>query len=276
MDIINSIHNEDCRLTMQHMIDEGIRADIILTSPPYGTSRGYYNDNGLNWNQRKYDTYADRLSSDEYIDWIVGVLNLCEQCLKPNGVLLLNLSYSNDCKSKGSDLDRLIITLSKIISETAFTIADRIIWKKDRAIPNSTSPNKLTRIAEDVYVLCRKTEKDTYICNKTAKSTSSRGQQYYTSIQNYVEARNNDGYCKLNKATYSVELCRKLLMIYAKQGMLVYDPFIGTGTTAVACIELGLDYIGSEISEAQCEYASQRLTGNTINLSLDLAILNNL
>ena len=39
----------------------------------------------------------------------------------------------------------------------------------------------------------------------------------------------------------------------------VYDPFIGTGTTAVACKEFGCKYIGSELSKAQCEYARERI-----------------
>lgn len=47
---------------------------------------------------------------------------------------------------------------------------------------------------------------------------------------------------------------------YAKGNDLwVYDPFMGSGTTAVACQRMGLNYIGSEISAAQVEYAKKRL-----------------
>lgn len=63
----------------------------------------------------------------------------------------------------------------------------------------------------------------------------------------------------VNKATYSSELCEKLLSIYAKERMTVYDPFIGTGTTAVAAKKLGMKYIGSEISPKQCSYAESRI-----------------
>lgn len=45
---------------------------------------------------------------------------------------------------------------------------------------------------------------------------------------NFIEAKNNDGSCPY-KATYSTELCTKLLDIYAPIGSVVYDPFIGTG-----------------------------------------------
>lgn len=81
----------------------------------------------------------------------------------------------------------------------------------------------------------------------------------YENIFNFIEAKNNDGPCPYNKATYSSELCHKLLDIYAMPNALVYDPFIGSGTTAVACKERGLNCIGSEISYQQCMWAENRL-----------------
>ena len=76
---------------------------------------------------------------------------------------------------------------------------------------------------------------------------------------NFIEAKNNDGACKLNKATYSSDLCIGLLSLYGKEGCTVYDPFNGTGTTGVACKKLDMNYFGSEISEAQVEYSIDRI-----------------
>lgn len=84
----------------------------------------------------------------------------------------------------------------------------------------------------------------------------------------FVEAKNNDGACSYNKATYSSELCEKLLNIYAKPYGVVYDPFIGTGTTAVACKRMGIDCIGSEISKKQVEFAINRLNKEDEQLTL--------
>ena len=83
--------------------------------------------------------------------------------------------------------------------------------------------------------------------------------QIHEVIDYFVDAENNDGKCELNQATYSTELCVKLLDIYCKKGWVVYDPFMGTGTTANACVEYGCQYIGSELSAAQCEYANERV-----------------
>ena len=59
--------------------------------------------------------------------------------------------------------------------------------------------------------------------------------------------------------TYSSDLCKQLLNIYCPENGIVYDPFIGTGTTAVACKELNREYIGSEISKNQCKWANDRI-----------------
>ena len=85
-------------------------------------------------------------------------------------------------------------------------------------------------------------------------------------IFNFIEAPNNDGSNKLNKATYSSELCEKLLSIYAHDGMSVYDPFMGTGTTAIACEKMNMEWcFGSELSEAQVEYSKNRLEEFRLN-----------
>ena len=141
-------------------------------------------------------------------------------------------------------------------------IAEMITWKKKSALPNNVSHNKLTRIIEPVFVICRKNEYKTYNANKQVKSISTTGQKYYENIYNFIEAANNDRSCNLNKATYSSDLCVQLLEIYSKKDAIVYDPFMGTGTTAIACEKYGNENmmcIGSELSEAQVEYSKNRL-----------------
>ena len=141
-----------------------------------------------------------------------------------------------------------------------FTVADCIIWKKKSALPNNSSSNKLTRICEYIFVLCRKDEYQTFKCNKKVKSYSKTGQKYYENIFNFIEAKNNDGSCSLNKATFSSELVEKLLDIYStSDNDIVLDPFMGTGTTAVGCKNRNKHFIGFELSSAQVEYANKRL-----------------
>ena len=251
------IRNEDCFDTMKSISP----VDIILTSPPYNTNKKAGKSHTLtntkvqeeHYQYVRYDAFVDNFTNEEYMDFTRKLFCTFDTVLKPDGCVLYNLSYGAE------NTDGMFQAVNAVICDTPFTIADVIVWKKSNALPNSTSKNRLTRIWEFVFVFCRKTELKTFSMNKQIKSYRKTGQPAYENIINLIEARNNDGTCPLNKATYSSELCEKLLSLYARKEATVYDPFIGSGTTAVACMRLNLNCIGSEISQAQCEYAKDRL-----------------
>lgn len=259
---MSKIHYEciDCFDFMNKMIRYNFQPNIILTSPPYNTGRPSNSERSRADNEGRYDIHIDNMSAKDYRNWCVSLFNKFDEVLCENGVVLWQVSYGNDASVNTESIGLLWGCLSDIIDNTNFTIADRLVWKKSSAMPNNASHNKLTRITEDIYVFCRKKEFKTFHANKTISSVSEKtGQKYYNNIFNFIEAKNNDGTCKLNKATYSSELCEKLLSIYARGGDKIYDPFMGTGTTGVACYKMGLDCYGSELSDAQVEYSKQRL-----------------
>lgn len=250
-------YNEDCFETMNKMIGKDYKVDVVLTSPPYATSRSkVQTDKALETYNRRYDICLDSMTEEEYSDWTVKLFNKFDKVLSKDGVVLYNVSYGNE------NPDAMWLALLSVIKETPFRIADTIIWKKKSALPNNVG-NKLTRITEFVFVFCRKTEYKTFFINKKVKTVrQDTGQKYYESVYNFIEAPNNDGACKLNKATYSSDLCLKLLELYARQKCVVYDPFMGTGTTGIACMRMNSDYdmtcVGSELSEAQVDYSCER------------------
>ena len=258
---IGTIYNEDCNVTMDtHLTTNSI--DCILTSPPYCTSNRAGKKSTITlktstssyYPSLRYDMFNDNMTTEEYIDWSVSLFNKFDNILKENGCILYNISYSS------SNRDMMFLVIASIIQKTNFSIMDMIGWKKHNALPNNISPNKLTRIFEPVFVFARKDESNTFICNKKVASIREKtGQKSYENIFNFIDAKNNDGVCKLNRATYSSELCEKLLNIYVRKGMTVYDPFMGSGTTAVACKRLGIKCFGSEISNEQCKYATNRI-----------------
>lgn len=253
------IYNEDCKMTMAHMKPKSV--DIILTSPFYNTNKKAGNKSTLKNTSTKngdypwtrYDYHIDNMTNEQYDDYTVDLFCLFDRILKPNGVILYNMSYGND------NTGNMISAVNSVLRKTPFMLADIIVWKKKNALPNNCSSNRLTRIVEFIYVFCRATEGGNFYTNKKVVSTRANGQKMYENIFNFVEAANNDGPCPLNKATYSTELCKKLLSIYCPLNGIVYDPFMGTGTTAVACEEMGLQWIGSEISANQVEYANNRI-----------------
>lgn len=262
VDLKNKIFVEDCFETMNKIKDNEI--SIILTSPPYNTARNGNTELSRKNHWSRYDVYVDTGSHEEYKQWTQNLFNEFDRILCENGVILYNINYGSDGKS--CSCDDLIDTIHSISTNTNFMVADILVWKKNSALPNNSSSNKCTRIFEFIFILCRKSENKTFTSNKQVKSISSKGQKYYTNMFNYIEAPNNDGSCNLNKATFSSDLVFKLLEMYAGDNSgIVYDPFMGTGTTAVGVklfnkkYEKNYSYLGSELSADQVKFAENRI-----------------
>ena len=250
---INKIYNENCKETLNKLENKSI--DGIITSPPYNinTERSdcYYN-NGY--------SELDGLSENDYLEVRTNEFKEFSRVIKDKGVICYNISYAKE----NPILPTLLV--AKIHNETDLTIADIICWKKTNAIPFQTSPTKLSRITELIYVFVKKLELHTFQTNKeVSKINEKTGQKFYKNYVNYIEARNNDGYiCKL-KASYSQDLCNQLINIYFKKGSLIYDPFTGIGTTQLSCIENECDYLGSELTKEHFDVAIKRIVGKYLN-----------
>ena len=256
------IYCESCLDTMKRLIDCGDKVDIILTSPPYGNSTSVGDkrkQDDLNDSKHgshvRYDEYNDDISVDEYYSFIKNVFINFDKILTEGGVILYNFSYSTQ------NVERTKMywdILNMINNETNFIIVDQISWKKRCALPIHAH-NKLSRLCENVFVIARKTEYYTFKANKKVSKVVNNV-NFYDYVVNFIEAPNNDGCQSLNKACFSTELVLKLLKLYCySKDLIVYDPFMGTGTTANACIIYGCHYLGSELSKKQCDYAIKRL-----------------
>jgi site-specific DNA-methyltransferase (adenine-specific) len=235
--LINQIFCEDNLTTMYRIPDKFISG--IITSPPYnlGTKRKdcYYN-NGY---QSK-----DNLTQEEYISVRLKEFKEFERIMKDDGVICYNISYHNE----NPILPTLLI--SEIHNQTGLTVADIITWKKKSALPFQTSPTKLSRICELIYVIVKKDRLHDFRTNKVVSSINQKTKQkFYKNYTNLIEAHNNDGINSKLKASFSEDLVYKLFNIYFSQDSLIYDPFSGIGTTARACQKSGRQFIGSEIDK---------------------------
>lgn len=253
----SSIYNEDCLVTMSRMPIGAV--GMVLTSPPYNTSRdcGRYTlaDAKTGYPSYRYDQHSDGMTDEEYEAWTVKLFLEFARVVNLGGCVLYNLSYGRNGASA------MLRTVARVTGETPWRCFDILYWKKRNALPDNQSRNRLTRIVEPVFVFVREGEEKVFHANKRQTSLRASGQAMYSPIFNVFEAANNDGENKLNKAAFSTEFVSRLLDIYAQPEVVVYDPFCGTGTTAVACRQRGLDFVGSEISAAQCAFAERRLQG---------------
>lgn len=245
--MINQIFNEDNLSTMMRIPDKTISG--IITSPPYNITtkrKDIYYNNGYSDN--------DNLTEEEYLEVRTNEFKEFSRIISDRGVICYNISYHNE----NPILPTLLI--SKIHNETDLTIADIITWKKSNAIPFQTSPTKLSRLCELVYVIVKKEHLHDFITNKEiSKINEKTNQKFYKNYVNIIEAKNNDGVkCKL-KASYSEEFVEKLMNIYFPEESLIYDPFMGIATTARACKKNNRNFIGSELDKEHYEIGNELL-----------------
>jgi len=244
---INRIYNEACLLTLKKLKSKSI--DGIITSPPYNinTERSdmYYN-NGY--------SDIDGLTEIDYLKLRFKEFYQFSRVLKSRGVICYNISYAKENPILP------ILLLSRIHADTNLTLAGIITWKKPNAIPFQTSPTKLSRITELIYVIVNKNHLHNFKTNKIVSKTNEKiSQKFYKNYTNYIEDANNDGYkCKL-KASYSQELWRELIKIYFPKGSLIYDSFSGIGTTELACIDQGCNFLGSELDTELYKIGKNRI-----------------
>lgn len=253
------IRNEDCRKTIKHMKQKGIKVDCVITSPPYNISRRIGDKQRQLKNREKlYKYYDDTLNWNEYEDFLQSVLSGCLSVLKKDGVILLNMSYATNVET-GATATKMLRAILNICFNLQLEVADIVCWKKKSALPNNRNKNKCTRICEYIFVLCREKEYCTFKSNK--REIQGKVYTSYSNMFNYFEAKNNDGKNEYNSATFSIEMVVNLLNMYVRDNSIVYDPFAGTCTTAVACKgeNRNIKCICSEIDKEQCEYGKERL-----------------
>jgi DNA modification methylase len=164
---MNQIFNENNMVTMSRMESNSISG--VITSPPYNISSKrkdmYYNTGYSD---------IDNLTTDEYLEVRTNEFKEFDRIIKNDGVILYNMSYIHENPS----LPHLLI--NKVISETNLTLADVIYWKKGNSIPFQTSPTKLSRIVEPVYVFVHKDSLTNFKTNKkVSKINPKTGQKFY-------------------------------------------------------------------------------------------------
>jgi DNA modification methylase len=246
----NKIFNEDNIITMSNISDKSISG--IITSPPYNIStrrKDTYYDNGY--------SHLDGLSEEEYLKLRINEFKEFSRIIEDRGVICYNLSYHNE----NPILPTLLMT--RIHQETDLTLADMITWKKSTALPFQTSPTKLSRICEQIYIIVKKEHLHDFRANKRiSKINEKTGQKFYKNYVNLVEAKNNDSIKTKLKATYSEDLVTKLISIYFPEDSLIYDPFMGIGTTARACLKNKRKFIGSELCKDHYDTSIKYIKNN--------------
>jgi site-specific DNA-methyltransferase (adenine-specific) len=239
---LDKIYNMDCITGMQMLPDNSV--DLIVTSPPYNI--------GID-----YDVYEDDKSWDEYYSWCEKWLRECYRVLKKDGgrICLDHYLSLGTSKYRTSPISTLYTIMEKIGFKhhsiavwTDITLAKRTAWGSylKASAPYINSP--FEGILIDYKENWKKSEKGISTIEKDDFVKLTRG---VWDIK--TETRG------LTKANFSLDLPTKAINLLSYDGDVILDPFIGSGTTAVAAKKLNRHYIGFEISENYCKIAENRL-----------------
>lgn len=242
----NIIYNEDCLVTMSKIEDNSI--DLIVTSPPY--NKGFYADKnakksdkvwgGLNGRKIAYDVYGDDMSPLDYEKWQKEVISECIRILKPSGSLFYN---HKDIIYKG------LIVPPKWVYD--FKVRQQIIW--DRQSSCMIDPHYFMPANEWIYWIV-KDEKKVFF----DKSQSI----FRTNIWRMNVDKNP------HPAPFPEIMAGNIIKCCSKENDIIYDPFMGSGTTAIQSIKQKRKYIGSEISEKYIDMANKRIAQEISQLTL--------
>jgi len=212
----------------------GERADLCFTSPPYNGNTTMYDYIIVDGKKKRKDktlyedNETDNKTSEEYVAFLHSVLDLCFQFV--NGYIFWNINYN--AKSRFEYIES--------IYPYRHNLEETIVWKKN-AIPTA---NGFTRNFEFIFML--KTDEELGHLNKE-----------YDVVHTIWDVNNSGSQQDTHKACFPVELPEKAIGISDKT-KLVYDPFLGSGTTLIACERLGRKCRAIEISPAYCAVAIQR------------------
>lgn len=218
--------------------------DLIVTSPPYGVDI-------------KYESYDDSVPYNRYLDFTREWLERCYSFAKDDGRLCLNVPLD---KNKGGQ-QSVGADITCIAKEIGWKYHSTIIWNEQNISRRTAWGSWLSASApfviapvEVIIVLYKKMWKKTH----KGKSDIIRKDfiEWTNGVWNFSgESKNRVGH----PAPFPVELPRRCIKLFSYVGDTVLDPFLGSGTTLLACLETERAGIGIEMNKSYCDIAIKRL-----------------
>ena len=210
--------------------------ELVVTSPPYNlknsTGNGMKDSRGGKWSNAAlingYSDYDDNMPYDEYVKWQRLCLTEMMRIIPENGAIF----YNHKWRVQGG----LLQDRHEIVS--GFPVRQIIIWKRKGGI--NFNPGYFLPTYEVIYLITKPKF-------KLAKKANSYGDVWEFS----QEFKNK------HPAPFPLELIERI--ISSTNAEIILDPFMGSGTTAVAAKNLNRQFVGIDISPKYCEMAKKRL-----------------
>lgn len=238
-DAINIIHNKSSK-RMYHLPDNSVH--LMVTSPPYNVGK----------------EYDDDLTEQEYSDLLYSVWQETWRVLAPGGRACVNIA--NLGRKPYIPLNAMI---SHQMIEIGFLMRGEIIWNKSASAGTSCawgswkSPSNPVLRDTHEYILIF--SKDQFNCPANGRISTITKDEFLEYTKSVWTFPTESAKRVNHPSPFPVELPRRLIQLYTYENDLILDPFMGSGTTAVAALKSGRSYIGYDISDRYVTIANKRL-----------------
>jgi DNA modification methylase len=253
---LNKIYNLDCIEGLKQLDNESV--DVIVTSPPY-------------WKGFEYEAYFN--SYKQYLDWCKEWMRECKRVLKPNGTFYLNVSNDSETTIRAFELMEIATR------DLMYKLHDTIIWYRYNQQPANTT-RQLTNQCEYIFMLRHTSanidlhKDEAYAKNPHMFETKNLGNVWKLSFNSGKKCISGFGRketkSKFGHSGFPIELPETCILLSSNEGDVVLDMFMGSGTTAVACVNNNRNYIGFELSQEYCEMAEERVRSEKSQLESGL------
>ena len=232
--VLNKIVCGDAITEMKKLPDKSV--DLIVTSPPYNlknsTGNGMKDGRAGKWQNAAlingYATYDDNMPYDQYIQWQRDCLSEMMRLIPDDGAIFYNHKWRVQ--------NGLIQDRREIIAD--FPVRQIIIWRRKGGI--NFNAGYFLPTYEVIYLIAKPKF-------KLAPHANAHGD-----VWEFMQEQKNG-----HPAPFPVPLIERI--ISSTTAKIVLDPFMGSGTTAVAARNLHRKFIGIEISQEYCALARRRL-----------------
>ena len=239
---------------MNELPDNSIH--LMITSPPYNVTKDYDDD----------------LTLSEYLNLLFNVFSETYRTLVNGGRACINVA--NIGRKPYIPLSTYI---TQMMQQIGFLMRGEIIWNKGAGAGTSmawgswqSASNPVLRDVHEYILIFSKGEfkrtvavKNKEKNNKENTITKEQFMEYTKSVWNMkTESAKRIGH----PAPFPVELPYRLIQLYSFKNDIILDPFMGSGSTAIAAINANRNYIGYEINQEYIDLANNRIEQNSNNM----------
>lgn len=217
---LNRIYNMDCLEGMKQIDDESI--DLIVTDPPYLINYK------TGRRQDKDHKFCSVIQNDDNPELISNYIKECYRIMKNNTAMYM---FCNSDK----------VDFFKQELEKYFTIKNLIIWVKD----NHTAGDLEAQFGKQYEMI--------FLVNKGRKLFNG---ERITDVWQYRRVSSEN---QLHQNQKPLTIIKRAIEKHSNKGNIIFDGFMGSATTAIACIDLKRNYIGFEIDKQEFDTAQKRI-----------------